>query len=557
MSSVPSSNIVNRSYARFLSASKNNPAPLFLTVAIFTAPLLLLLFTLSFANKLSFSESQSLQTNIAATTAVSGNVIRAAIRISPATSFDRLHGQLGFEHELLNQFAQYSGKKLELIEYKSVEAMYNALDKNEVDIVSSGYGISALFSDAYDMSPSYRDDKIVTVYKTGNHRPAKPKHLLNKRVATIANSQHSDELKSLQQQLPSLAWQELETIDYIDLLSRVESKEIDVALISLTDFQMYRGAFPSLGAGFSSPNKIEHRWGFGENERQKHIAGLAKSFFDQRQTAAEISILHERYFSPSEGLNQYAAYEFARNIKKRLPKHRELIETVAADNYVDWRFLAAVSYQESNWIPQAKSPTGVRGMMMLTRKTAGEMGISDRLNVENSLRGGIRYYLKLHNRLPLSITGPDRDWMALAAYNVGAGHLEDARVIAQRKGGNPNLWHDVKHALPLLQQAKYYKNTRRGYARGKEALHYVQQIRHYIDVLILNDFVEQHRVYLASNPSRLNTVKAITKTDNELDLALVEQPKAQKEYQSSAKAKVINVSSSADYLALEPSSTSI
>ena len=557
MSSIPSSNNVNRSYASFLSVLKDNPAALFLSAAIFTAPLLLLLFTLSLTNKLTFSESQSLQENIAAPAEATTNIIRAAIRISPATSFDRLHGQLGFEHELLNQFAQYAGKKLELVEYKSVEAMYNALDENEVDIVSSGYGISELFSDTYDMSQSYRDEKIVTVYKTGNHRPLIAKHLLNKRVATIANSQHSDELRNLQQQLPSLAWQELETIDYIDLLSRVESKEIDVALISLTDFQMYRGAFPSLGVGFSSPNKIEHRWGFGENERQKHIADLAKSFFDQRQTTAEISILKERYFSPSEGLNQYSAYEFARNIKKRLPQHIDLIETVAADNYVDWRFLAAVSYQESNWIPQATSPTGVRGMMMLTRKTAGEMGISDRLDVENSLRGGIGYYLKLRNRLPLSITGPDRDWMALAAYNVGAGHLEDARVIAQRKGGNPNLWHDVKHALPLLQQAKYYKNSRRGYARGREALHYVQQIRHYIDVLILNDFVEQHRIYLANNPSRLNTVNAITKTDNKLDLALTEKGKTQKGSEASSKTKVINVSSSSDYLDLEPSSTSI
>jgi len=151
---------------------------------------------------------------------------------------------------------------------------------------------------------------------------------------------------------------------------------------------------------------------------------------------------------------------------------------------LDWLFLAAISYQESLWNKDAKSFTGVRGLMMLTNQTAKGLGIKDRTDPEQSIDGGARYFLSRHKRLPEGITEPDRTWMALAAYNIGLGHLEDARVITQRQGGNPNLWDDVKARLPLLAKAKYYRKTRHGYARGWEPVSYVKRIRSYHKILI-------------------------------------------------------------------------
>lgn len=491
-------------------------AVLTLALSVITLPLLLLAWSISLQG--------ALQKDISNATPGSddSNVLRAAIRVSPSTYFDKLHGQMGFEHELLKRFATYSGKTLKLSEFDSVESMFDALDQNQIDMIASGYGISESEYGHYQSSPAYRSDQMVTVYKVGQHRPRKAAHLVDKRIGTIANSLASDELSKLQQSYPTLSWQELNTIDYVDLLSRVESQDIDVALISLTDFQMYRGAFPSLGVGFELSQSIDYHWSFGDSKNQAELASLAEAFLADQAVVADISILEERYFSPSKELNQVKAHEFARNVKRRLPKHRELIQTVAAENNLDWRFLAAISYQESNWLPKAKSRTGVRGMMMLTRQTAREMGIENRLDVENSLRGGAQYFLKLRHRLPQSITGPDRDWMALAAYNFGFGHLEDARVLTQKNGGNPNLWHDVKRTLPLLHKAEYYKQTRYGYARGREALSYVQHIRHYVDVLILKDYVAQHRDYLADNPASMTEIAALTTEDQKLAMSNVQ-----------------------------------
>ena len=150
-----------------------------------------------------------------------------------------------------------------------------------------------------------------------------------------------------------------------------------------------------------------------------------------------------------------------------------------------------MGYQESHWNPKARSYTGVRGIMMLTQNTASELGIENRLDPLQSIEGGGRYLAKLRSRIDDEVQEPDRTWMSLAAYNVGYGHLSDARKLTSQLGKNPNLWIDVKDSLPLLSQRRYYRNTRYGYARGQEPVNYVQNIRRYYDVLVWND--EQSR----------------------------------------------------------------
>ena len=166
-----------------------------------------------------------------------------------------------------------------------------------------------------------------------------------------------------------------------------------------------------------------------------------------------------------------------------MPAYRPHIEQVAREQQLDWALLAAMSYQESHWDPGAVSYTGVRGMMMLTTPTADELGIENREDLMQSLRGGARYFKDLLRRLPARIEEPDRTWLALAAYNIGLAHLEDSRVITQRRGGDPDLWSDVMRHLPKLEHETHYTTVKHGYARGREAVRYVQNIRHYYNVL--------------------------------------------------------------------------
>jgi len=217
------------------------------------------------------------------------------------------------------------------------------------------------------------------------------------------------------------------------------------------------------------------------------LLALIDGFFQRLQQDGTLERLREQYFGHTDGVSRMSAFTFGRAITHTLPPYRALIKQIAKEYQIDWHLLAAMAYQESRWNPKATSPTGVRGMMMLTKPTARELGVDNRLDVTQSLRGGARYFKDIMRRLPKRIQQPDRTWMALAAYNIGPGHLEDVRVLTEEQGGDPNLWQDVMARLPLLQQSRYYKNTRYGYARGQEAVTLVQNIRHYYSILAWQD----------------------------------------------------------------------
>lgn len=121
---------------------------------------------------------------------------------------------------------------------------------------------------------------------------------------------------------------------------------------------------------------------------------------------------------------------------------------------------------------------------MLTKSTAEQLGLSDRLDPVESIFGGARYLRIVEAKIPARIPMPDRLWLALAGYNVGFGHLEDARILTQRRGGDPDSWMDVKESLPLLSKKKYYKTLKRGFARGIQAVSFVKNIRSYYDMLV-------------------------------------------------------------------------
>jgi membrane-bound lytic murein transglycosylase F len=173
------------------------------------------------------------------------------------------------------------------------------------------------------------------------------------------------------------------------------------------------------------------------------------------------------------------------HIEQRLPRYQAWFEKAGKDSGIDWRLLAAIGYQESHWNPKAVSPTGVRGLMMLTQDTMKQLGIDkSRHDPQASIEGGARYIRRVKKRLPKRIKNPDRTWMALAAYNIGFGHLEDARILTQDDGADPDKWIDVKKYLPRLSQKKWYKKARHGYARGQEPVRYVENIRSYYDILV-------------------------------------------------------------------------
>ena len=245
---------------------------------------------------------------------------------------------------------------------------------------------------------------------------------------------------------------------------------------------MNRRVFAHAATAFELGEPRAIAWAFS-NMGDGSLHKVANNFLKLIEEDGRLQRLRARYFGHAGRLNFVDTRDFWRHVRDRLPGLQAYFEEAAEETGIDWRLLAAIGYQESHWRTDAVSPTGVRGIMMLTKATAGEIGVNKRTDPVESIRGGAYYLSKLMKKIPERIQEPDRSWLALASYNIGYGHLEDARKITQKRGGNPDSWKDVKENLPLLSKRKWYKNTKHGYARGNEALRYVENIRSYYAIL--------------------------------------------------------------------------
>ena len=177
------------------------------------------------------------------------------------------------------------------------------------------------------------------------------------------------------------------------------------------------------------------------------------------------------------------AADFHTHIDSRLPHLRAPFEAAARDTGLSWRVLAALGYQESRWRPAAVSPRGAQGVMMLMPQTAKKMGVSNVFSPDENILGGARYLAYMKERIPQRIRDPDRTWMAMAAYNIGIGHLEDARIITQMRKKNPDRWSDVRANLPRLSDPHWHSRVKRGYANGNETVQFVERVSQFAAIL--------------------------------------------------------------------------
>jgi len=412
-------------------------------------------------------------------------VLLVATRNSPTTYFEGPDGPTGFEYDLVSRFAEELKVKVKIITPSNLADILSLVSQNQVHLAAAGLTITESRQDWVRFSPPYQTITQQLVYRmgTGAGKPRKVADLLGKHLEVVADSSHVEQLEELQASQPELEWVENPELDSGELLNLVWEQVIDYSIADSNEVNLNQRFYPELRAAFDISQPQELAWAFPIDDDSSLYDAAAK-FIKKIKASGELDILIDRYYGHIERFNFAGTRTYLRHIHKRLPTYRGLFEAAAKKNDLDWRLLAAIGYQESHWNPKARSPTGVRGIMMLTLPTAAYLGVEDRVDPKQSIEGGAVYIKKLIKRIPKQIKDPDRTWFALAAYNVGLGHLEDARIITQKRGGNPNAWNDVKESLPLLSSRKWYKQTKHGYARGREPVRYVEYIRSYYDLLV-------------------------------------------------------------------------
>ncbi len=395
-------------------------------------------------------------------------------------------GGTGPEYDLAAAFADYLGLEIDVRVADAFGDLGTLLTGKQGELIAANLTRTPARERLFNFGPDYAEAKIVIVYRRGKFRPRKLPDLLGLRLSVIADSNYEDLLKKAKKILPDLEWTAEKSMGMEDLLLAIADGELDATLVDSNIFSINSQFYPRLQIGFMLADSQPQAWAFVQGDDDS-LVQQARSFFRLIDENGRLAAIRSRYYDHTSELDRVGMFQFMKQVRNRLPSLLPVFQEVAQVHGMDWRLLAAMGYQESHWDPEATSHTGVRGIMMLTLRTASQLGINNRLDPEQSIEGGARYFLRLLKRMPARIPEPDRSWMALAAYNMGWGHLEDARVLTQKQGGNPDRWQDVNERLPLLSQEKWYRQTRFGYARGYEAQQYVNNIRSYFDTLIWMD----------------------------------------------------------------------
>ena len=402
-------------------------------------------------------------------------------RNNSACYYEAAHGYAGFEFELARAFAHHLGVKLRTVIVEEEADMVERLLRGEADIAAPGFPFGAPTNRMVNLGPGYLEVHEQVVGRRGGPAILRPEDLNQFQLWVTRNSAGLEQLKALKDRYDTIRWRTLAEQTSEEMLHMVWNQSVPLTIVESNVLTLNQRYYPELVVHMNLGEPQQLRWAM--HPQSRHLQRAVAQWFAQARTQETIKGLVSHYYSHLEDFDYVDIARYRRRIFNLLPKYKNYFEG-AADHYgLDWQLIAAQSYQESHWNPRAKSFTGVRGMMMLTLETAKTLGLKNRMAVEDSIYAGTRYMARLHRLVGTDVAEPDRTLMALAAYNLGFGHLQDARLLARRMGKPDNTWRSLREVLPLLQQKIYYQTLPHGYARGTEAVQYVDRIRTYYQVL--------------------------------------------------------------------------
>jgi membrane-bound lytic murein transglycosylase F len=408
--------------------------------------------------------------------------LRVVTRNTPAAFYYGADEPRGIEYELARGYAAKLGVSLRIY---IDDQVFPDLVSGKAQIGAASLTVADARRDSVTFGPGYQQIEPLIVYRRGTPRPRKLGDLIGGRLEVVASSSHAALLEKLRAEEPLLTWIEHTQRSSEELIRRVAEGEIDYTVADSHLFELLRHFYPDLRVAFPLGPTDQIAWALPKDDEP--LRESIAAYFAELEATGELKRILDRYSFASNAFDYVGSRAFARHVNTRLPRYRDFFLEAERSTGIDWRLLAAIAYQESHWDPAAVSPTGVRGMMMLTEHTANMMEVGNRQDARSSVLGGGHYYLRVRRNVPERIGEPDRTWLAVAAYNLGFGHLEDARILTQMQGADPDRWEEVRERLPLLSDKAWFSRVQRGFAPGQTAVVYVDNVRRYYEILMWVD----------------------------------------------------------------------
>lgn len=412
--------------------------------------------------------------------------LRIVTRNAPTSYFIGKRKKVkGFEADLARAFAESIGVEPKFVVKNSIHGVLSALSNGQGDLAAAGLTETATRSQRFAFGPNYQDIRQKVVCNRHGPQAKDVSGLADVDMTVIGDSSYVEQLASLKQKHEKLSWQTNNKVGTETLLRRVWQQKLDCTVADSNIVAFNRRYYPELKTMFNLSDPQHLSWALPKDADalRSAVAGWLEKYRSKGQLAA----LHKKYYAYYPKFDFVDSRALVRRVKSRYPKYEQHFGRAADKHDLPPLLLAAQGYQESHWDPTARSPTGVRGLMMLTGRTAKSLGVRNRLDPRESIQGGARYLAKMEKKFDSEIDEPERTYFALAAYNLGYAHVRDAQRLTERLGKNRQDWSDVSSVLPLLTQKRYYKNLSYGYAHGGAPVVYVRRIRNYADIIDAHD----------------------------------------------------------------------
>ncbi len=386
----------------------------------------------------------------------------------------------GFEYDLAKAFADYLNVELDIVT-PGWNAMFDYLNEDKGDFIAAGLTITPQRLAQVNFSIPYMTIQQRVIHHSLIFGPKSIEDMEFRTFHVRRGTSYQSRLAEIKASGVDLNYILHDNTATSELISMVQNRDIKFTVADAHIALLNKRYYPQIKIGIPIQKKESLAWAVRKND----TAMLEKinTFFLYAQEKGILKKITEKYYDNIKDFNTYELIKFHTRVKTRLPTYQAIIEQESKKYGFDWRLMAAVIYQESNFNPNAKSVTNVRGLMQVTQATAKEMGISNRLNPQQSIQAGMQYLNQMYHRFDYIEDNYQRMLFALASYNIGYGHVRDAIKLAQNQGLDPESWQSMKTVLPLLSKKAYYKKTKYGYARGWEPVQYVANILTYFEIL--------------------------------------------------------------------------
>jgi membrane-bound lytic murein transglycosylase F len=406
--------------------------------------------------------------------------LRVIIGSSPLSYYVYRSRSMGFDYELAKQFADHLGVRLRVVPRNTWEDMLTALTRGRGDLIAAGIEITPTRAQQVTFSEGYREVQQHLV----SHRRAAPvatlQDLSGKTVDVVRGSVNHERLVELKRQGIDLTIRTHDNLPEDLLVQRAARGEIDFTVANSNIALMSRRYYPSALVQPLGRDTLPLGWAVRPNAQ--NLLEKINEFFRTMMATGRLEDIYEKYHWNIGDFDYIDLKAFHERMRTRLPRYRPFIKEAAQKNGFDWCLIAAQAYRESHLDPLARGAGNARGLMQILPVTGRLLKLSDPFDPVANIKAGAQYLKELYDQFE-GMEENERLLAALAAYNAGPGHLQDARRLAVKLGLDPNRWDSLASTLPLLRYRKYYQATEQGFCRGDVTVAYVKHIMIYYDIL--------------------------------------------------------------------------